>query len=152
MTNERSSQRLGCCFVASTGNTSANESLNKERRAARSSRPRSATKVPSRSKIRQFADRHLSNSGCRAAKDYTPVPRGGTLWWRRTADRVPPLPTASKQFVSSLGLRISVVFDLQPTVAVVLINAELPLRHNPLKVTGANLREKALPCCMTCCA
>ena len=45
----------------------------------------------------------------------------------------------------SLGLRISAIFDLQPAVPVVLVNAELSLRDNPLKVTGANFREKALP-------
>ena len=45
----------------------------------------------------------------------------------------------------SLGLRISWVFELQPTVAVVLINAEFSLRHHSLKVTGANLREKGFP-------
>ena len=55
------------------------------------------------------------------------------------------LPAARQQFMPSLGLRISAIFDLQPGVAVVLVNAELPLRHNPLKVAGANLREKALP-------
>ena len=44
-----------------------------------------------------------------------------------------------------LGLRVSGVLDLQPGVAVVLVNAKLPLRHNPLKVAGANLRKKALP-------
>jgi hypothetical protein len=45
----------------------------------------------------------------------------------------------------SLGLRISGVFDLQPAVPIVLVNAELSLRHNPLKVAGANFREKGLP-------
>ena len=44
----------------------------------------------------------------------------------------------------SLVLRARPVFDLQPGVAVVLVNAEFPLRHNALKVTGANFREKAL--------
>jgi hypothetical protein len=45
----------------------------------------------------------------------------------------------------SLGLRMSAIFDLQPTVAIVLISAELPFRHNALKVTGTNFRAKALP-------
>ena len=45
----------------------------------------------------------------------------------------------------SLGLRIRAVFDLQPTVAAVLVNAEPRLRHNPLKVSSANFREKGLP-------
>ena len=44
----------------------------------------------------------------------------------------------------SLGLRISWVFELQPGGCVVLVDAEFSLRHNPLKVTGANFREKAL--------
>ena len=42
----------------------------------------------------------------------------------------------------SLGLRVRAILDLQPTVPVVLVDAELPLRHDPLKVTGANFREK----------
>ena len=45
----------------------------------------------------------------------------------------------------SLGLRISWVFELQPAGCVVLVDAEFSLRHNPLKVTGANFRAKALP-------
>jgi len=45
----------------------------------------------------------------------------------------------------ALGLRISTIFDLQPGVSVVLVNAEFALRHNPLEVTGANFREKVLP-------
>ena len=44
-----------------------------------------------------------------------------------------------------LGLRVSGVFELQPAGCVVLINAELSLRHNALKVPGANFREKGLP-------
>jgi hypothetical protein len=55
------------------------------------------------------------------------------------------LSAAGQQFVPSLGLRISWVFELQPAGSVVLVNAELSLRHNPLKVTGANFSEKALP-------
>jgi len=45
----------------------------------------------------------------------------------------------------ALGLRVSGVFDLQPAVPVVLINSAFPLRHNPLKITGANFREKGPP-------
>jgi hypothetical protein len=44
----------------------------------------------------------------------------------------------------SLGLRISWVFELQPAGCVVLVNAAFSLRHNALKVAGANFREKAL--------
>ena len=55
------------------------------------------------------------------------------------------LPTAPQQFVPSLGLRLGPVLHLQPAVPVVLINAKFSLRHNPLKVTGANFREKGLP-------
>jgi hypothetical protein len=47
--------------------------------------------------------------------------------------------------VPPLGLRISAIFDLQPSVAVVFVNAEFALRHNSLEVAGANFREKALP-------
>jgi hypothetical protein len=47
--------------------------------------------------------------------------------------------------VPSLGLGISWVFELQPAGCIVLVNAKFPLRHNPLKVPGANFREKALP-------
>jgi len=56
----------------------------------------------------------------------------------------PHLSAASQQFMPSLGLRISWVFELQPGGCVVLVDAEFSLRHNPLKVTGANFREKAL--------
>src|SRR5215469_14092003 len=55
------------------------------------------------------------------------------------------LPPASQKFMPSLGLGIGAVFDLQPAGCVVLVNAEFSLRHNPLKVTGANFREKGLP-------
>jgi len=44
----------------------------------------------------------------------------------------------------SFGLRISAIFDLQPCVPVVLVNAELPLGHNPLKLTRASLLKKGL--------
>ena len=55
------------------------------------------------------------------------------------------LPTACQKFMPPLGLGIGWVFELQPAGSVVLVNAELSLRHNPLKVTGANFSEKALP-------
>ena len=42
----------------------------------------------------------------------------------------------------SLVLRARPVFDLQPGVAVVLVNAEFPLRHNALKVAGTNFSEE----------
>jgi len=54
------------------------------------------------------------------------------------------LSAACQKFMPSLGLRISWVFELQPAGCVVFVNAELPLRHNPLKVADANFREKAL--------
>jgi hypothetical protein len=44
-----------------------------------------------------------------------------------------------------LGLRVRAVLHLHPAVPVVLVNAELPLRHDPLEVAGTNFREKALP-------
>jgi hypothetical protein len=44
----------------------------------------------------------------------------------------------------SLGLRVRAVLHLQPAVPVVLVKAEFSLRHNPLKVPGANFREKGL--------
>ena len=47
--------------------------------------------------------------------------------------------------MSSLGLGIGWIFGLQPAGCVVLVNAEFPLRDNPLKIAGANLRKKALP-------
>src|SRR5215469_425308 len=55
------------------------------------------------------------------------------------------LPAACQQFMPPLGLRISAVFDLQPAGCVVLVNADFSLCYNPLKVAGANFREKALP-------
>jgi hypothetical protein len=61
------------------------------------------------------------------------------------ATPAPHLPPASQKFMPALGLRISTIFDLQPGVSVVLVNAEFALRHNPLEVTGANFREKVLP-------
>src|SRR5215831_6774404 len=54
------------------------------------------------------------------------------------------LPPASQKFMPSLGLRVSGVLDLQPTVPVLPVNAEFSLRHNPLEVTGANFCEKGL--------
>ena len=50
-----------------------------------------------------------------------------------------------EKIMPTLGLRVRAVLHLQPTVAVVLVNAQFPLRHNALKVTDANFREKALP-------
>src|SRR5215469_1205722 len=45
----------------------------------------------------------------------------------------------------SFGLRISSIFDLQPGVPVVFVNAEFPLRHDPLEVAGADLGEEGPP-------
>src|SRR5215472_2466608 len=55
------------------------------------------------------------------------------------------LSPASQKFMPSLGLGIGWIFGLQPAGCVVLVNAEFSLRHNPLKVAGANFREKTLP-------
>ena len=41
-------------------------------------------------------------------------------------------------------MRVRAVLHLQPTVPIVLVNAEFSLRHNALKVTGANYREEGL--------
>jgi len=45
----------------------------------------------------------------------------------------------------SVGLRISSFFDLQPGAPVVFVNAEFPLRHDPLEVAGADLGEEGPP-------
>jgi len=42
----------------------------------------------------------------------------------------------------SLGLRISWIFELQPTGSVVLVNAEFSLHYNPFKVTCAIFSEE----------
>jgi len=46
--------------------------------------------------------------------------------------------------VPPLGLRVRALLHLQPAGPVVLVDAELSLRHNPLKIAGVNLREKGL--------
>ena len=69
--------------------------------------------------------------------------RTGLIWVG-----VPPPPlTVSPYLPSALTFRVSAVraaprpgLHLQPTVAVVLINAEPRLRHNSLKITSANFR------------
>ena len=74
-----------------------------------------------------------------------PFFRFGSVWYRHKQAPALHLSAACQQFVPSLGLGISWVFELQPAGCVVLVNAEFSLRHNPLKVTGANFREKGLP-------
>jgi len=67
---------------------------------------------------------------------------------RRNEQPAPHLSAACQQFMPPLGLRISAIFDLQPGVPVVLVNAELPLRHKSPQGPGHNFREK--PCCSMC--
>ena len=46
--------------------------------------------------------------------------------------------------MSSLGLRVRTVFDLEPCVAVVFINPQPAFRHNSFQIRGANLFEHPL--------
>jgi hypothetical protein len=54
--------------------------------------------------------------------------------------RLPP-----EKIVQTLGLAIGRVLDFEPALAILTIHSGLALRHNPLKVAGANFSEKALP-------
>jgi hypothetical protein len=49
-----------------------------------------------------------------------------------------------EQFMPPFSLRIGTVLNLQPTIPVVTVNAQLPLRHNSFQVVSANLCKHLL--------
>jgi hypothetical protein len=50
--------------------------------------------------------------------------------------------TASKQLMPSFSPTLRAIFGLEPSVAVVFVDAKLPFRHDPLQVPRANFLKE----------